>query len=308
MAQSVGIVPLDGSATAERVIPWAVTVARALDLKLLLVRFVQESMLEEGEDLSMAVEAAGRYLDGVAEPLRGQGLMVETRALPGGHELADNITALAAETDAALILIGSHGYSGFDRWALGSVADAVVRTAACPVLVVCPDPTAVSDEQPAIERILVPLDGFPPAEEALPEAVRLAAASGAVLELLHVIPEPWAFVGDMLHRLGGQLKETARVYLTRVQERLPASLRTEQRVLTGSPATTIVDHAERSGADLIVMTTHGRSGVSRWVLGSVADRVLRGCNRPVLLVRPKGHRPDEAALFLSATARQQTES
>jgi nucleotide-binding universal stress UspA family protein len=288
MTEAVGVVPLDGSGTSERVLPWTAPVARALGLRLVLLRFVQEGSLEAGDDLPAAVQSAQRYVDGVAGPLRAAGLTAEGRAASCGLDVAGAIAALARESSAALILLSTHGYSGFDRWALGSVADAVIRTAPCPVFVVNEDPTTLPKANRAIHRVLAPLDEFALGEAALSQAVRLAAASNAVLDLLHVIPEPWALAADLFKRIGNSMRTTAQIYLSQVRARLPASLTVEEHVLDGSPATMIVEHAERTNADVIVMSTRSRSGITRWALGSVADRVVRAGGRPVMLVHPSG--------------------
>lgn len=147
-------------------------------------------------------------------------------------------------------------------------------------------------------RILVPLDGSELAEVALPHAISLAKQSGAEVILLRVLEPlaPGAAMGqesiyiepEFWRRLQQEYLDEARAYLDRVAARLSAdglSARTEIR--RGSPAEMIIDTARELHADAIVMATHGRSGIGRWMLGSVADRVVRASHLPVLLIRPE---------------------
>jgi nucleotide-binding universal stress UspA family protein len=160
----------------------------------------------------------------------------------------------------------------------------------CPVLVVPAPPGAAAPRLPEVGRIVVPLDGSDRAEGALPPAIQAAAGFGAVLDLVHVAPWAWMLYAiawqDLLPAaLDEALEERASAYLSAVRARLPHTLAAERHVLRGDPADAILEHVRASGADLLVMTTHGRSGISRWALGSVADRLVRTAEAPVLLLR-----------------------
>lgn len=286
MTHHTAVVALDGSVTAEAVLSWATMLARSLRLRLLLLTVISDTPLHTEHDGPPSDHAARDYLDGVAASLQGDGLMLETQVVAAERDIAGAINTVAANVDAALILIATHGYSGFDRWMLGSTAETVVRTATRPILVV--GATAALDRaKPAsIDRILVPLDGFRFAEAAVPVAISLARALGAVLDLVHVVPRPWTFVADISETIERQLGEAATVYLERLAAQIPQDVKVEGHVRQGSPAAAILDYREAAAAGLIVMSTHGRSGLRRWALGSVADRVLHASDRPVLLVRP----------------------
>ena len=143
------------------------------------------------------------------------------------------------------------------------------------------------------KEILVPLDGSELAESALPHARELAKAFGARITLLSVI-EPVAVysqpgvVGPVISVAMNIQEEMESLgqYLDKIAEQLRAENVEVQRVVReGDPASQICDYAQESKADVIVMSTHGRSGIRRWVYGSVADRVLRGARVPVLLIR-----------------------
>jgi nucleotide-binding universal stress UspA family protein len=144
------------------------------------------------------------------------------------------------------------------------------------------------------KRILVPLDGSQFAEGALPHAQMLAGCGGGAIELLRVTvhPSSYVYVADpaALADLYDSDRAHCEDYLKQIASRLtgtalaPGTVTTT--VLEGLVADAILDHADKSGVDLIVMSTHGRSGMERWLLGSVAEKVVRGAKMPVLLVRP----------------------
>jgi nucleotide-binding universal stress UspA family protein len=141
------------------------------------------------------------------------------------------------------------------------------------------------------KHVLVPLDGSKLAEVAIPEAVNLAEATGAELTLLQIVLP----ITDVLETDGYPLhideqfearRARAFEYLDRVRHRLGArSVTIHVAVEMGPPADAILDYVRAHSIDVVVMATHGRSGVRRWVFGSVADKVLRGASSAVLLVR-----------------------
>jgi nucleotide-binding universal stress UspA family protein len=135
------------------------------------------------------------------------------------------------------------------------------------------------------KKILVPLDGSDIAEAILPEIEKVAIASKTRISLLHVIyvyPIPW----EDMTRLDAISRREAKEYLGRIEERLKGKgFNVESHVRQGNDAGEILDYCEQSDIDLIAMSTHGRSGVKRWLLGSVAEKVMRHTTKPVLLVR-----------------------
>lgn len=139
------------------------------------------------------------------------------------------------------------------------------------------------------KKILVPLDRSAGAEAALPVAADLARADQAVIRLLHVAPPPTAIVAEgrviaYADQESERLQHIWEVYLREAARQL-AGVRVEYAVRFGEPAEEILEAARESGADLIAMATHGRSGVVRLMLGSVAEAVLRRSEVPVVLVR-----------------------
>jgi nucleotide-binding universal stress UspA family protein len=145
-------------------------------------------------------------------------------------------------------------------------------------------------------RLLVPLDGSDLAEEALPHALNLAGRLGSELILMRVVVSPYAIVAPDLVLAGTDpnlpaLNRQAQQYLDSVAARLPRGIPLRTIVSEGPVAEAILDHAAALDVDLIIMSTHGRGGVSRWVYGSVAERVLQGSACPVLLIRSVATNP-----------------
>ncbi len=208
-----------------------------------------------------------------------------------GRAPAETITAYAKEIDADLIVIGSHGRRGLRRLLVGSVTEEVMHTAPCPVLVA----HGAGSSPPPLRRILLPVDFSTPGESAFDWAETLAATYGARLVLLHVLEdfapmEPYEVTfGSLIEEVLPQLEEQARKELEQKAEALSArGVATETHLEHGRPPEVILDFAEAHGIDLIVMASHGRSGLERLLLGSVAAKVMRSAPCPVLIVRPSG--------------------
>jgi len=140
------------------------------------------------------------------------------------------------------------------------------------------------------KKILVPLDGSEVSEAILPEIEKLASVFRAAVALLYVVPIP-IFPGGIEPIVNYQpitdtLIKDAEAYLRKIEKRLKAKgFTVESHLQQGNEAQRILEHAEHEDIDLIAMSTHGRSGVSRWLLGSVAEKVIRHANKPILLVR-----------------------
>jgi nucleotide-binding universal stress UspA family protein len=183
---------------------------------------------------------------------------------------------LNTSTEADLVVMASHGTSGIDRWLLGSVATKVVRASETPVLVV----NARDNKPPPpvrLTRILVALDESERAETALSEAAKLARAFGSTLVLYEGIVNVWKTSGP-----DTWASDRAAEYL-RTKAQQHSDIQTEQVVHTSTIGPEIVAQAEALEADMVVMCSHGRSGLSRWVLGSVTESVVQRAECPVLV-------------------------
>ncbi len=307
------LVPLDGSTFAEHALPLAMALARRCAASLHLVQahvpvlaIDSLNLLDDALDAELRErerayleEAAGRVRDHVNLPVR--------TASPVGP-VADVLIEEARRADADLIVMTTHGRGPLSRFWLGSVAAEMVRRGPAPVLLMRPTEGPIDlAEVPTLRRILVPLDGSPAAERVLPEAMALAAAMAAEFTVLDVVP-PVPVLG---YDLGGyaaagteiamlERQETdAHTYVQRVQDWLEErGFHADGRVIVGEPpAAAILEEAQQRHCDLIALHTHGRGGLSRMLLGSVADKVVRAAACPVLVHRGPylAHEAAEAA-------------
>lgn len=298
------LVPLDGSTFSEAVLPYASLLARSGGYSVTLLSVWDES--EVASWRSARPEEARRieeqniryfetYLRSIVERLKAEAQVEADYLLRAGRPAAE-IASTAKELGVSLIAMSTHGRSGITRWARGSVADEVIRTTSVPTLLVGPETDARLATLPSIQRILVPLDGSPLSEAALNPAIDLARTLDAMIVLLRVAP--WAtpvVTVDLsmvdIAGLDAEIERGAADYLLATRAKLPQDLRIETVVLRGTPANAIIDYEREGNIGLVVMSSRGRSGLSRLVLGSVADRVIHG-PVPVLLIYPEEEKPE----------------
>jgi nucleotide-binding universal stress UspA family protein len=297
------LAPLDGSERAARALPVAEDFCKRLGGTIALVRIlpvsplpyvitpvyfephVYQQLVDDQEQL------AREYLEQVAATLREQGIPTQIHLLVGdpASAIIDAIPAL----HVTLVVMTTHGRTGLARFAMGSVADRVVRSGAAPVLLVR---SFSAGEPPAeLRHALIPLDGSPLAELALfTVALRLA---GSVLGEITL-----ACAADP--RDGPAGVKAAEEYLDETRRQFVERLNDPNYAITththvGAPAASILACAHERACDLILMSTHGEAGIGRLAFGSVADRILRDGDQPILLVCPPrathAH-PDEARM------------
>ncbi len=305
MYQSL-LLPLDGSSFAEEAVPLAGRLAQAFGAPLHLVHVIRpapdvdfKSPEEDLEWRNQVREAASGALGDIAGRLRREG--VNARAEVREGRVVDALLESAEEHSTDLAILTTHGAGGFRRWWLGSVADALLRRSEVPLLLVRPwdDTRDRAPEDPRFRTILVPLDGSRGGETALEHAGVLRERLGAKLVLVQVVPSPLE-VGTLYGIPAVKVrvevearklqKEAALAYLEEKADALRAQGEgeVEVRVVEASGAAEGILEATRvTGADLLVLSTHGRGGVSRAVVGSVADKVIRGAVPPVLAVRAR---------------------
>jgi nucleotide-binding universal stress UspA family protein len=301
------LVPLDGSVFAEHALATAAAIAKRTKATILLARvhlpigYGELAGVEQWERDTRRDET--EYLVRVAAGLeREHGVTVRTVLL--NEPVTAALCERARDEHADLIVMCTHGHTGFSRAWLGSVADGVARNAAVPVLMLRPrDPQATARiEVP--ERLfgsaVIPLDGSPLAEAVLEPAAALATVMDSAVTLLRVVepvvarsvdyPLPYPLPLGVVDREGTEAAmSSADTYLAEIvhrmrtaHPRLVVSCRVER---ADRAAATILDVAKQTGAGLVAMATHGR-GMSRLLVGSVADKVLRGSDAAVLLFRP----------------------
>jgi nucleotide-binding universal stress UspA family protein len=296
------LIALDGSKLAENVLPYARALARALDLRVDLLSvvdlmdFARTTHAGHVRDFDPIIEATvrqgGQYLENVAGSFTG--ITVDNCFVEQGQ--ADQIIIeKAAEDKETLIGMATRGRSGIHRWLMGSVAEKVLRGATNPLLLVRGNEEGRSDGAATLKSIIVPLDGSKRAETVLPPAMELAKklSLAIVLTRAYQIPLSAAYAGadtpyipnsDALLNL---VREEANAYLeTKVNELRGNGIeKVSSILLLGSGADEIIDLARNTPDNLIAMCTRGRSGVERWVLGSVTEKVVRHSGDPVLVVR-----------------------
>lgn len=302
------LVPLDGSELSEKAIPYAVAFARATGQRLMLLTVwegVEGELAPSPSATARDVDERGRahrraYMDEVARRVAAEGVEVATE-MRDGHP-SEELLWVCDEQMPGLLVMATHGRSGVQRMWYGSVASKLMQMAPVPTLLVGPKVLEDAKGPPAIRNILVPLGGSPLGECTLEPAATLAEAFDARLVLATAIRLPaQVFAFDLSEAYLPQLDEEAtagaRDYLTRARERVKTARPVKTQVLRGLPAEAIQEYVAREDFDLVVMASHARSGVIRWALGSVADRVIQGA-APVLLIRPQAvatlTRSDEA--------------
>jgi len=299
------LVPLDASLFAEQALPLAGTIAGAChaDLELVLVHESFPFALHDAAIVSDAIRVRQNdYLESLARTL-SQGFGIHVGSIVLDEPVVDAICNHARKTHADLIVMTTHGRTGLSRAWLGSVADAVTRHGRIPVLTQRPRDVAVEGKETIVssdlfDRVLIPLDGSPAAEAILNDAVEIGRCGKARYTLLRIVrPVPLVVMDYSLPQAypimpldveaTNLLTLEAGAYLSSVADSLK-----RRGVVVGTrvemaehPARAILDVARAKQVDLVAMTTHGR-GASRLIVGSVADKVLRGSTCAMLVDRP----------------------
>lgn len=280
------LVPLDGSRLAEQILPYVSLFAEAFGIPVELLR-VDDSG-------SLAPSKGNEYLKEIAD-------WAFSTSVKFHHsiEVANPTEAIlrhAAADPKTLVAMATHGLSGIRGWVMGSVAYKVVHATSNPVLLI--RPTEEGDPGVAVKlgTILVPLDGSGLADRILPHVIALAKKLNLEVTLVRaytVAPETY-LVGDgiymdVLSRERDVFKQAIEDYLTGKTEEIRAGglSRVSPVGVEGEAAEQIIDFARNTRNGLIAMSTHGRSGIGRWLMGSVAEKVIQHSPNPVLLIRPE---------------------
>ncbi len=309
------LVPLDGSALSEAILPHAGAVAQANKSALLLLQvlepvfepvfgaiglpeYVEEEQLVEMRDEQLA--SIHFYLEKIANQLRAGGLEVYTKVIEGNHPATQILWE--AEHDPLLLTIAmtTHGRRGVLHWLFGSVAAEVVQVTPRPLLLLRPQESDRSFSMQNFnsvpyQHIIVPLDASAFSEQALDQASELASAMNATLHLVSIVPPPHLLPvhihkekePEELMRVVHQTELERRTrYLTqKANDFREQGLRVQTDIASGHPAEEILRFSKQHQQALLVMTTHGRSGLRLILLGSVAMKVVQEAHVPVLLVR-----------------------
>jgi nucleotide-binding universal stress UspA family protein len=294
------LVPLDGSRLAESLLPIVESMAHCLGARITLLHIIEEKAppTVHGEPHLTGAEQAEAYLEQVAQKLRNLGYTegVEHHVHnTEEHDVAGSIASHVAELEADMVALCTHGRGGLHRVISGSIAQQVLRRVSIPVLLVRPSMQIPG----AFRTILVPLDGLADTEAAIPVAMQLARSCGARLHLVTVVPTPATVTGDEAAVARLIPNATAAALDVRVEQidAYLASLvstissggvRATMEVKRGDTVQNLVEMVTQVDADLIVLATHGRSGLGALWIGSVAWSMIDKVERPLLLVRIGG--------------------
>jgi nucleotide-binding universal stress UspA family protein len=298
------VTPLDGSNTAEGALPYARTLAERLGVIVELLEVIDASEISGNVSAATAAlinqartsDMADQYLTEIAN--RFPRIRTRCRVVQGSA--AAIVIDVAAENKETLIIMASHGRSGLHRWLLGSVAEKVLRGTSNPLLLIRTTERIPADGQAAFESIVVPLDGSKPAEAALAKALELARSMKIEIVLMRAYELPAtayyraddypsnaaAFIPSHAE-LVEEMSREAREYLDAKVQEISAhdSVKVRAEIIEGPAAEQIIELAQNIPNSLIATSTHGRSGVSRWILGSVTEKIVHYSHRPVLVVR-----------------------
>lgn len=295
------LVPLDGSKTAEAVLPFARCLARSLQIPIELLAIVD--IAEMARHVTADQAAMVRTL--IDDQTRRLESYVKSvvKNFPAGtvHDTvqkgnaAETIIESAAVDKQTLIAMATHGRSGLDRWLLGSVAEKVLRGAANPLLLIRATEKAPLWDMATLKRVIVPLDGSNLAERVLPWVEELAKILDLEVTLLGAYGGPFSagaggegfFNTSHAESFVAELRDEMVTYLATKTEEMKRKgvVKVSFAAQEGRAADEIISLARKTPDNLIAMCTHGRSGVKRWMLGSVTETVVRHSGDPVLVVR-----------------------
>ena len=296
------LVPLDGSSLSEVALPYAEELAGKLCSEILLLH-VSESkkhqydLLPDMYYIETIIESTRCGAQKHLGKLVATEIKVESIILVG--DPAEEIVDYAEKEEVDFIVMATHGRTGISRWALGSVADKVVRASNTPVILIRAMGTHPDiREQDIIRRILVPLDGSKESEIIIPHIENLAFKLKAEVILFRSVPRANHVYGAEMtvahvpytNEEMEPFRAEAEVYLEKVRNQLQESgIILETKVTIGNAADAIIELSDEIPVDMVAMSTHGRSGIKRWSLGSVASKVSHAGNTPLLLVRMTQH-------------------
>jgi len=278
------LVPLDGSETAEFAIPYAADLARKhnAELVLLHLEYLPALTVEQSPD-GPTHEQAQTHLTELRNQLHAEGIRASEHVIES-RDLSETLFKFVEAERISVIVMSVQGRVGMLRWLFGNQIEKALGNLSVPLMLV----------RPVYHKIVVPLDGSRWSETAIPQAVDIARAHNAELVLLHIYQSPVSGYTAQI-ALAGQQDIAEQTY-EQIHDHLIGLRNTlrsqglrvrEQMIRSNNPAQAICEFVEsEEGVSMVVMTTHGRTGLSRWLFGSVAQKVVKNLRCPVTLVRP----------------------
>jgi nucleotide-binding universal stress UspA family protein len=293
------LIPLDGSKAAEKVLPYARFMAEALSIPIELLGIIDVAAMashvasESAKRLDTIIAEGERRGRLYLEKIAGEFPEFDVRMTVGRGRSAETIIEKAAANAGTLITMATHGGSGIKRWLLGSVAEKVLRGTVNALLLVRANGQAEPKQKPVVQSVTVPLDGSQLAASVLPTVTAIAKSMNLEIVLFRAYELPAsAYYGseDYLpnyEELKDNLRKEVQSYLGKEIETLKSQgvEKASFFVTEGSGPDEIISYTRRRPDTLIAMCTHGRSGMKRWVLGSVTEKVVRHSGDPVLVLR-----------------------
>lgn len=272
------IVPLDGSKLAEAALPYAEELAGKMGSDIILLTVLDSEDVHEYEKHRMYTKKIAEITKYHAEKYleNGGGKTIKTGGATRTGHPAEAIIEYAGKGGSRLIIMASHGRSGISRWAVGSVADKVVRAAARQPVMLIRAKESRSDirEKRVLKKVLVPLDGSRRGEAVIPYISEIVSRLEMELTLFQVVPQSNHTYADTEAYLQSECNALEDEGIT-----------AKYKIGVGATADEIIDLADELAFDLVAMSTRGRTGVGPWPLGSVAQKVFLGGNTPLLLVK-----------------------
>lgn len=300
------LVPLDGSALAECVLPHVIAIATAFDASVILLNVIEQPTASFGQrkidplDWYLEKTEASTYLQNVQVRLEAQQLTVKTVLLEG--RAIDQIIEMAHAEDGSLLILGSHNANDSNGWSVSNIVQQVVQRTRTSILIIpCSQVTPVSSDLLHYHRLLVPLDGSRRASAALPIATALVQAHSAELVLVHVVnkPEMARYMPltqedtDLINRVVERNEEEGNKYLDQIRSHLPANVQT-RLLVSDNVAATLQAFSEQEQIDLLILSAHGYSGEAKWPYGSVTNRFISDGTLPLLIIQDLPYEAREA--------------
>lgn len=276
---------LDGSENSETVLPYMEFLTKTLKCEINIVGVCA------GNEPAL-IRPFKIYIDDMTKKLVYRGLKVSSVLFI--ENAVDSAIKYGNESDVDMLAMSTYGDSGLRGWVLGNIAGKALVKSIKPILFVSEKRLHLMvDDLPVIKNILVPLDGSATGASALPWAKELAKSIQARILLLHILVSPRKFIGAFTYTGSYQellmktLHTQAKVYLEDVTKQLHKDgIAAEHHIITGLPAEAIIDYSINKSADLIAISTRGHTGINRFLLGSVVNKVVHSTELPILVVRP----------------------